>query len=333
MYHVFLWEKILNDKIFEDCLSHYQQSDGHTRFWPELAEKHHYKSGEELRDKFKKERRRRGIPARDNKGKIIYPAKQSPKILVFDIETSYIKAAVWGINKQHINRKQILSDWFMLSYAAKWLYDETVFGNVLSPKEAVKQEDKRITQELYELINEADLVITYNGDNFDIPRFNTRAIINGIQPPSTYRSIDVYQTVSRRFSFTSKAMDYVNLKLELDRKRETEGMELWTKCMSGDPEALKELSIYNMQDVSVLQEQYLVVRPWIKNHPNIGLWHDSAEPMCGFCSSTDIVYISNAYQTPAGLYRSFRCSNCKAIGRTNEQLLSKEKRKSLTKTT
>lgn len=323
----------MNDKIFEDCLSHYSQSDGHTRFWPELAEKHHYKGGEELRDKFKKERRRRGIPARDNKGKIIYPAKQSPKILVFDIENSYVTSATWGINKQYINRGQILEDWFMLSYAAKWLYDETVFSGVLTPKEAVKRSDKRICEEMYNLLNECDIAITYNGNSYDVPKINTRLIINKIQPPAPYKSIDLYQTVSRNFAFTSKAMDYVNYTLELERKKQTEGMDLWIRAVAGEQKALDDMSSYNIQDVVALQEQYLVLRPWIKNHPSIGLYHDSIEPMCGFCGSEDIAYISKQYATPAGLYRSFRCNNCHAVGRTQEKCLSKEKRKSMTKNT
>jgi hypothetical protein len=186
---------------------------------------------------------------------------------------------------------------------------------------------------MYNLLDECDIAVTYNGNNYDIPKINTRFIINKIQPPSSYKSIDVYQTISRNFAFTSKSMDYVNYSLELERKKENDGLDLWKRCVAGNAESLKELNSYNIQDVVALQEQYLVVRPWIRNHPNIGLWHSAPEPVCGFCGSANIDYISNFYSTPSGLWKSFRCNDCHAIGRTQEQILSKEKRKSLTKNT
>ena len=324
----------MREEVFNDVYPHYlcDYTNGETLetlrvFWG-------YPDRESLRCDFKNERKRRHIPSKNEMvSGLTSETKKSPKILVFDIETSFLQIASWGINKQYINKKQILHDWFMLSYAAKWLYDEEVFGSVLTPKEALKRDDKRIVQELYDLLDSADIVITYNGNSFDIPRFNTRAIINGIQPPSSYKSIDVFQTIARNFSFTSKSMDYVNYSLELERKKETEGMELWIKAVAGDPNALADMQDYNRGDVVALQEQYLVVRPWIRSHPNIGLWHDSKEPMCGFCGSENITYINNLYQTPSGLYRSFRCNNCHATGRTQEQYLSKEKRKSMTKNT
>ena len=45
---------MLDNKVFDACLEQYSTSDGHTRFWPELAKRFGFKSGEELRDKFKK---------------------------------------------------------------------------------------------------------------------------------------------------------------------------------------------------------------------------------------------------------------------------------------
>lgn len=317
--------------MFDACLEQYSNSDGHTRFWPELAKRFGFKSGEELRDKFKKERKKRGIPARDSNGKIIVPAGGAPKILVFDIETSFITGAIWQIGKQHVNKSQILDDWFILSYAAKWLYEEEVFGGVLTSKEALQRDDKRLAQELYKLFDSADILISYNGNMFDIPRVNTRLLINGIQPPSSYKSIDVYQTISRNFSFTSKSMDYVNYQLNLERKKETD-IDLWKRSVAGDEDALKELNLYNLQDVVVLQEQYLAVRPWIKSHPNVALWYDSKEVVCPYCGSADLAYIDHSYSTPSGLYRGFRCNHCHGVGRTQEQLLDKEKRKSLVKT-
>ena len=45
-----------------------------------------------------------------------------PKILVFDIETSPLKAFVWSRWKQNIYLDQTISEWFAISWAAKWLF-------------------------------------------------------------------------------------------------------------------------------------------------------------------------------------------------------------------
>ena len=47
--------------------------------------------------------------------------KHLPKVLVFDIETSPILARVWGLWQQNVGLNQIKEDWFVMSYAAKWL--------------------------------------------------------------------------------------------------------------------------------------------------------------------------------------------------------------------
>ena len=47
----------------------------------------------------------------------------SPKILVFDIETAPITAYTWGLHDQNIGLGQIKSDWYILSWAAKWYGD------------------------------------------------------------------------------------------------------------------------------------------------------------------------------------------------------------------
>jgi DNA polymerase elongation subunit (family B) len=322
----------LEDKFFEICYNNYKSEQSNRESWENLAERLGYKSGEILRCAFKRDRVRRGLPAKgqercgDGEEKVV---RKSPKILVFDIETSYIEIASWGINKQYINKKQILNDWFMLSYAAKWLYDEEIYSGVLTPKESIKKDDKRLCLELFDLLDSCDIAVSYNGNSFDIPKINTRMIINKIQPPTPYKSIDIFQTVSKRFSFTSKSIDYVNMSLGLERKMENSGMDLWIRAVAGEADALKEMSLYNIQDVVALENQYLEVLPWILHHPNIGMWHNSDESICGFCGSKNLNYVDKPYSSITGLYRQFRCNDCHAIGRTQENILSKDKRKSL----
>ncbi len=255
--------------------------------------------------------------------------KEAPKILLFDIENSYLKLASWGIHKQHINKGQILQDWHLLSWSAMWLYDDVVFSDVLTSKEAVNQNDKRITQSLWELFDDADILIGYNSNQHDIPKSQTRFLIHQLPEPRYFQSIDVYTTIANRFSMTSNSMDYVNYTLGLDRKREHEGLNLWTRCMAGEKLALDEMELYNRQDIVSLHSMYMRIRPWIRNHPNIGLYHNEEGCVCKYCGSQDLSWSENSSPINSGIYKSFRCNNCTGIGRSRVNLMTKEMRKRL----
>ena len=101
----------------------------------------------------------------------------NPRILLFDIETAPMMAFIWKLWKENVGLPQIISDWFIICWSAKWLYSNEIFTGCLTPEEAVKQDDKRIVTDLWELINKADIVIAYNGVAFDIPKINSRFLV------------------------------------------------------------------------------------------------------------------------------------------------------------
>ena len=74
--------------------------------------------------------------------------KEGPNILLLDIETAPSSAYVWNFFKTYINQEQVLTDWFMLGWSVKWLFEPDVYSEFLSPEEALAKNDKRITQDL-----------------------------------------------------------------------------------------------------------------------------------------------------------------------------------------
>ena len=255
------------------------------------------------------------------------------KVLILDIETAPISAYVWGIWQQNVGTHQIQSDWFCLTWAAKWLFEDKVYSGKLKPKEATNQNDKRIIEGIWALVNEADIVIAHNGQKFDMPRLNSRFILNGLQPPLPYQIIDTLLHIRRQFGFTSNKLDYVNKLLNLERKKET-SFELWERCMKGNADALLEMETYNVQDVRILEETYLQIRPWIKPHPNMGLFIlDENEHRCASCGSNDLKAQGKLYNTSANTYELMRCDNCTAISRKRiGNATVKQKRHLLTST-
>ena len=251
---------------------------------------------------------------------------EAPKILLFDIETAPMKSFLWSIWQKGVQPDQVTNDWFILTWAAKWLFDSKPLSEGLTGKEARKESDTSILKGIWQLLDEADIVIGHNSDKFDIRRLNTRFLINGMGPPLPYRSIDTLKVVQKHFAFSSNRLDQVNKTLGLPRKMETR-FELWKKCREGNDKALKKMRKYNKRDVNILEETYLTLRPWIKSHPNLGLYLDLDEPVCSNCGSTNIEW-KGYYYTNVSKFRSGRCE-CGANVRMRQNEFPKEKRKTL----
>ncbi len=238
-----------------------------------------------------------------------------PKILLFDIETALMEVYVWGLYKQFISHNNIIKDkdgeeksWFVLSWAAKWLYDENVQSDIVTPKEARKRKDKRILKSIWKLLDEAEIVIGHNLDRFDIRKLNARFIDNDLDPPSPYKTIDTLKIARREFAFVSYKQDYLTKHFKLEQKLET-SFDLWVKCMQGDQEALKTMEEYNCHDVMGLEEVYLKLRPYIKNHPNLGVLMDAN--VCPNCGCDDLEELDTYYFTTANKFQVYRCIGCK----------------------
>ena len=71
-----------------------------------------------------------------------------PRILLFDIETAPMEVFVWGLYKQFIPHTNVIKDWFVLSWSAKWLYEDKILSAVVTSEEAKNRDDKRILGEI-----------------------------------------------------------------------------------------------------------------------------------------------------------------------------------------
>ena len=245
--------------------------------------------------------------------------KYTPKILIFDIETAPIRAYIWQLWKQDVHLDQIISDWFCIAWSAKWLYNDYTMGDVLTPEEIKNEDDKRIMTSLWKLIDEADIVVSHNGNKFDIPRINSRFIINGLKPTKPYFSVDTCQVAKKQFGFSSNKLDALATHFNIPHKLET-NFDLWKRCLDGDKEALQYMLKYNMKDVDILEEVYIKLRPWIKNHPNIGNLAGE-QTACANCGSTNLLLIHGKYYyTSVGKYNIFVCNDCGAVSRGRKNI-------------
>ena len=246
-----------------------------------------------------------------NRGKL---QKRLPKILILDLEMAPMRAYVWRRWKENITLDQTITDSFILCWSAKWLYDNNVYSDFLSPEEIANEDDSRITASMYNLISNADIVVAYNGKKADIPWLNSAFIRAKLPPTKPFFIVDPYEVVKKVFGFTSNKMDAIAGYLGIEHKLET-SFDLWKRCMEGSVEAMSYMVKYNRMDVKILEEIYIRLRPWIPRHPNIANIMDT--DVCPFCGLPNYEELEGQYYyTTTGKYKLYRCIECGAIFRS-----------------
>jgi hypothetical protein len=239
------------------------------------------------------------------------------RILEIDIETAPSVAYVWRMFKENVGIDQMITPGYTICYAAKWRgEDEVLFDSLY-------QSDKRdFLLRLFDLLDEADVVIHYNGKKFDMPTINKEFIKAGMLPPSPYKQVDLYWVVRKNFRFESNKLDYVARQLGIGAKVSHKGFTLWKDCMAaleynwGEyipwelDQAWKDMEEYNREDTELLDRLYDKLLPWIDDHPNHALWVESGtERVCPNCGGTHLV--SKGYKRTSVLtYRQYHCLGC-----------------------
>lgn len=235
------------------------------------------------------------------------------KILFLDIETGPTKAAVWGLWGQNVGINQIIEPGRTICAAWKWGGGKGVeFAAEWQPVEERSDWFSYLDflKKLHVVLDEADIVVTYNGKKFDIPTLYKEFVQYKITPPAPFHHIDLYQTCRRQFRFVSNKLDFICQQLGLGAKTSHKGMQLWTDVGNGCPKAQRLMERYNKQDVVLLEKLYKHIRPWIKGHPTVSLLEGRTEtPACPSCGGNHLQ--ERGYRTTkTRRYKRYQCQDC-----------------------
>ena len=224
------------------------------------------------------------------------------KILLLDLETAPSLAYIWRMFKEFIRPSQIVENGYILCYTAKWLNDDKIFFDSVW-----NSGEKKMLDSIYKLLDEADAVVHYNGNKFDIPTLNREFIKNKMSPPSPSKNIDLYNICKRHIALMSYSLDYVCRYFGLGEKKVIH-FETWKEIINGNKEEEKVMEEYNKHDVIILEGLYNTLKPWIRVHPNFGL-HSELGLVCPNCGGNH--YHRRGYSfTYAGKYQRFQCQGC-----------------------
>lgn len=227
--------------------------------------------------------------------------KLKPKVLFIDIEWAPATAYVWRMWDENVSPEQLIDAGGMLCFCAHFdgrkeflFYSKWEHGQ------------KGMAAAAKKMLEEADAVVTYNGDKYDLPKIQGEILLAGLTPPPPPTSIDVLKAV-KKFGFVMNRLAYIGPLLGAGAKLKHEGFHLWKEVLQGSTIAQAKMRKYCIQDVKVLKSVYHRVRPFIVKHPHMGL----TKTQCGNCQSKNVQ--SRGYRrTKTARIQRVQCVACGA---------------------
>lgn len=236
-----------------------------------------------------------------------------PRKLYLDIETAPSKGYFFDLYKEG-NIVEIIEEWYMLSVGYQWEGEKTKCL-ALPDFKGYKpgSGDYKLVKALWDLLNEADIVVAHNGDAFDIPKSYARFAFHKLSPPKPFKTIDTLKIARKHFEFTSNRLDALAKYFGYGGKEVHTGKHMWLGCMNGNMNDWKNMKKYNIRDVDLLKkvEQHLL--PYATNIPNISILMN-VENGCPACGSENLRKEGTDI-TQTGRVQQYQCKDCKKWSR------------------
>lgn len=207
----------------------------------------------------------------------------------------------------------------IMCFAAKWFgEDEVIYADERGRNGRGTGGWRRMVQQMWELLEAADVVITFNGDRADLPWMNEEFKYAGLPKVLPPRSIDLYKQSKAVRDLPYKSLRYLAREFGSQQKLEHDGPDLWKLCLTGDQAAWDQMRAYNEQDVVATEALWLDELPWLDGRAHIGLLiGDGESKRCPNCGSTDLKALAKPARAFVREYQAFRCQECGTPLRTN----------------
>lgn len=251
------------------------------------------------------------------------------RYLFIDLETRPDVAVTFKRFKANLSQDHVLENGgSLLSIAWRWMHDDKAQGLVLSPIEAVENNDVFLVETLFDLIEKADVVIGHNLDAFDIPILKSRLVVHNLPALKKVKTIDTLK-IARQMRFNSNRLGDLGVILGEGEKQKHNGINTWIGCMAGKQSSLNEMLAYNIQDVELLYNVYQRLKSHDSKPVNSSLFTKREEHQCPVCGSEELDYTGNLVYTQFSAFDEIVCNACGSRSRDRKAVNSKEKRKLL----
>ncbi len=232
------------------------------------------------------------------------------KILIYDLEVSPTLGWTYGLYDTrvlHVEQEPIIMCFSYRWYGEKKTHNINLMqSDIFTPAEPMN--DFWLVEKLWNLFDEADIVIAHNANRFDNKVATAAFLRHEFLPPSPYKTVDTLAVARSIARFNSNSLNSLGEVLGLGTKTEVTHSSLWRRCLDGDKKAWKAMVKYNNQDVNLLYAIYERLRPYIRNHPNLGVILQKRD-VCSKCGSSDL-QARGREGRKTGPVQRWSCNNC-----------------------
>jgi len=224
------------------------------------------------------------------------------KVMTYDIETSLVRADVWGTGKTYIRHDQLIpgpeGETRIISIAWKYIGEDEV--HYLTWDDGC---DKEMVRTFMSAYNRCDMIIGQNNNSFDNKIVKARAAKHRLFVNRFVKSFDIYRKVKTVFKLPSYSMAYMAKYFGLTLKQSHEGIHMWKMIQYGTPdqkaEYLQKMVDYNIGDIVTTEELYMLLRPYLSTVTHIGVAKGEPKWTCPV-SGSENVELYNTIITEAG---------------------------------
>lgn len=255
----------------------------------------------------------------------------SAKILALDIETQRAVTETFSLWPKYIHIDRVVKPARLLCFAAKWRdEDEVQFEYAWDDDN--EADYRQLVTAAWELLDEADFVVTWNGERFDLQWLQAEFVRLGFTPPAPYRSIDLLKVAKKHFGqgLMSLKLDWSARQILGDKKLSHGGSDLWHDIRYGTAAeklaAQQTMMDYNIHDTELTEALFERFLPWIGE--NFALFDSDAADgtiRCVKCGSERLqkrgLFPTRSYQ-----YQRYCCNDCGGWSKGRKMLYTTELR-------
>lgn len=180
----------------------------------------------------------------------------SAKILIFDIEATNL-AANFGR---------------MLCFGWKWLDEKQTYVKSITdyPKRFANDptDDRELVAHAKEVLESADIWVTWFGTYFDVPFIQTRLLAHRFTPLPPTAHEDGWKTARYCLKLNNNRLKTVSEFLGVEEKTPLLPV-MWVRAAAGHKKSIDYVKQHCKQDVIVLEEVHKLISPWIKQPANV----------------------------------------------------------------
>lgn len=236
------------------------------------------------------------------------------KLLIYDIEVTGHLGYSYGIWDTNIHK--VVEYPILLSFSYMW-YEEGQKPKIINKGlidypnyKKDHKDDSAITEDLWKLIDEADITLGHNSIQFDDKMANMFFLKHNLRPPAPHKAIDTKRAAKAIGRFGSNSLNSLGDFFGIGQKTKETHADLWWDCLLGDTKAWSKMKKYNQQDVLLTMKLYERLRPYITNHPNMARLANRPDSCPNCTAPGEHMQRRGTRVTNVGRFRRYQCQKC-----------------------